>query len=64
MGVIMQNHTARSARGRLAVVGMLAIIGLFSIGTADYATAQSTSSAPAVQADGASTAPDGVFGWD
>lgn len=61
----MQNHTARSARGRLAVVGMLAIIGLFSIGTADYATARPAGSAPAVQADGgATTSPDGVFGWD
>jgi len=63
MGVLMQNHTASNVRRQLAVLGMLAITGLFSIGAATSGPAHS---GPVAQADGStsSTTPNGVFGWD
>ena len=63
MGVIMQNHTASSARRRLAVLGLLATIGTFSIVAAAPTAAQASSSTDSVSV-ATSTTPDGVIGWD
>lgn len=60
----MQNNTIRTARSRLAVVGMLVSIGMFSIASVD--TARHHQRAPQVQfsAEQVGTSPTGVFGWD
>jgi hypothetical protein len=63
MGVIMLNQLSNSARRRLAVLGMLASIGVFSINAAVPTTAQASPSADSVSVSD-STTPDGVIGWD
>jgi hypothetical protein len=63
MGVIMPNQLSSSARHRLAVLGMLASIGLFSITAAVPAMAQASPSADTISVSD-STTPDGVIGWD
>jgi len=63
MGVIMLKQISSSARRSIAVLGLLASIGVFSITSAVPASAQASPSADSVSvAD--STTPDGVIGWD
>jgi hypothetical protein len=63
MGVIMLNQLHSSARRRLAVLGMLIGIGVFSIASVAPAMAQTSPTSGSVSvADG--TSPDGVIGWD
>lgn len=66
MGVLMQNHTASSVRRHVTALGMLVVVGLFSIGSASAAT---TGATLADQSTSTSTttdtlSPNGVFGWD
>jgi hypothetical protein len=63
MGVIMLNQLSSSARRHLAVLGMLASIGVFSITAAVPANAHASPSADTVSVSD-STTPDGVIGWD
>jgi hypothetical protein len=63
MGVTMSNQTSSSARRRLAVLGMLVSVALFSITSAVPATAQA-SPAPTDSVSSATLTPNGVFGWD
>ena len=63
MGVIMLKQVSSSARRRIAVLGMLASIGVFSITLAVPTTAQASPAADSVSVANTTT-PDGVIGWD
>jgi hypothetical protein len=64
-GVLMQNHTVRNSRNRLAVLAMAFGFSMFSIamvtGPAAHATHSTSPSTSTVQL---ASAPTGVFGWD
>jgi len=67
-GVIMQNSTVRTARTRLAVLGMALGISMFSITVATVPTNHSVSHVQLAGSDDdlgtSTTTTNGVFGWD
>ena len=64
MGVLMQNHTASSIRRHVTALGMLVVVGLFSIGSAGSAPAGGTFADQSTSTSTDTMSPNGVFGWD